>query len=175
MWTKNMKREVLPHILTRNGGTFGEHDITWCQRSRCQLTSYTCSMITMFHRGWPTKPFMKNSLSICTSNPVHWDETKELVCQSLGSGPAQAQELFTLVTHLFGTTSNCLSVQPFQLLPASNISLTWPFPHRHQHTWWPVDVTKLCHIFGCCWLSRHWAYWLCIILLFQDLRFEFPV
>ena len=58
-----------------------------------------------------------------------------LVCQSLESRPTQAQEYFTLVVRLYGTTSRCLSIQPFQLLPSRNIwrhiSLTWPFPHRH--------------------------------------------
>ena len=34
--------------------------------------------------------------------------------------PTQVQELFTLM-HLSGTTSRCLSVQPFQLLPSRNI------------------------------------------------------
>ena len=68
---------------------------------------------------------------------------------------------------LFGTTCRCLSIQPFQLLPSRNIwrhmSLTWPFPHRHLHARWPVDVTELFLRF-CCWtlirLSLHWA-WLC--------------
>ena len=66
-----------------------------------------------------------------------------------------------------GTTSRCLSVQPFQLLPSRNIwrhiSLTWPFHQRNQHTQWPVDVTEL-FLWFCCWtlvqLLRHWA-WLC--------------
>ena len=116
---------------------------------------------------------MKNSLFIFTPcllrhfHPVHWNETTIIVCQSLGSRPTQVQELFTLVPHLFGTTSRCLSIQPFQLLPLRNIwrhiSLTWPFPYRHQHAWCPVDVTELFPRF--CWwrlmrLSCHWA-WLC--------------
>ena len=52
---------------------------------------------------WNTKRFMKNSLFICTprlphlSHQVHWDQTQELVCRSLGSRPTQAQELFALV------------------------------------------------------------------------------
>ena len=92
---------------------------------------------------WPTKPFMKDSLFIftpCLSNhsyPIHWDRTKVLVCWSPGSRPTLAQELFTLVLYLFGTTSHCLSVQLFQLLPSRIIwrymSLTWPFPLRHQY------------------------------------------
>ena len=64
--------------------------------------------------------------------PSHWDQTKELVCQSLGSRPTQVQQLFTLVSLLFGTTCRCLSIQPFQLLPSRNISkrisLTGPLP-----------------------------------------------
>ena len=53
----------------------------------------------------------------CLPHPVHLDQAKELVCQSLGSRPTQTQELFTLVSHLSGTTCYCLSLQPFQLLP----------------------------------------------------------
>ena len=62
--------------------------------------------------------FMKNSLFIFTpclshhSHPFHCDQTKELVCQSLGSRPTQMLEHFTLVPLLFGTTS-LLSVGPF--------------------------------------------------------------
>ena len=41
----------------------------------------------------------------------------------------------------------CLSIQAFHLLPSRNIwrhiSLTWPFPRRHWHALWPVDVTEL--------------------------------
>ena len=88
-----------------------------------------------------------------------------IVCQSLGSRQILVQELFTLVPHLFGTTSCCLSIQPFQLLPLRNIwrhiSLTWPFPHRYRHARWPVDVTELFPRFCCwtlIWLSRHWAW-----------------
>ena len=91
--------------------------------------------------------------------PVHWDQTMIIVCQSLGSRPIIVPELFTLVPHLFGTTSCCLSVQPVQLLPSRNlwrhISLIWPFPHRYRHSPWPVDVTEVFinfaveHWFGC--------------------------
>ena len=111
-----------------------------------------------------------NSRLICTtyllpqSHPMHWDQAKELVCQSLGSRPTQAKELFTLVSRLVETSSYCLSIQPFQLPPSRNISrhisLTWPFPHRRQHTQWPIDVTELFHRFCCwtpIWLSRHCA------------------
>ena len=126
---------------------------------------------------WPTKPCVKNSLFIFTpclphhSHLVHWDQTKIIVCQSLGSRATQVQELFTLVLRLFGTTSRCLSIQPFQLLPSRNIwrhiSFTWPFPLRHRHVWWPIDVTEL-FLWFCCWtlirLSRPrawlcWGYW----------------
>ena len=67
---------------------------------------------------WPTKRFMKSTLFILTqcllhhSHLVHWDETKELVCRSLGSRRTQVQELFTLVLRLSGTTS---TVCPFSL------------------------------------------------------------
>ena len=89
---------------------------------------------------WPTKPCVKNSLFIFTPClphrflPVHWDQTTIVVRQSLGSIPILVQELFTFVPRLFGTTSHCLSVHPFQLVHLRNIwrhvSLTWPFPHR---------------------------------------------
>ena len=120
---------------------------------------------------WSIKCFMQNRLFIVTpylprhSHPVHWYQTKELVCRSLVSRPTQMQELFMRVLCLFGTTSFCLSVQPFQLLPSKNIwrhiSLTCPFPHRHRHARWPVDVYELLYRF-CCWtvigLSRQWAW-----------------
>ena len=122
---------------------------------------------------WPSKPCMKNSLFIFTPClphrflPVHWDQTMIIICQSLGSRPILVQEPFTLLPHLFGTTSHCLSVQPFQLLPLRNIwrhiSLTWPFPHRYHHSPWSVDVTELFPRFCCwtlIWLSHHWV-WLC--------------
>ena len=50
---------------------------------------------------WLTKRIMKNRLFIFTpclphhSHPFHWDQTKELVCQSVGSRTTQAQEFFT--------------------------------------------------------------------------------
>ena len=88
-----------------------------------------------------------------------------IVCQSLGSRPILVLELFTLVRHLFGTTSHCLSVQPVQLLPSRNIwrhiSLIWPVPDRYRHSPWPVDVTELFPRFCCwtlIWLSRHWSW-----------------
>ena len=50
---------------------------------------------------------MKRSLFIFSPylpyhfHPVHWDQTTIIVCQSLGSRPTQAQELFTLVPMSF--------------------------------------------------------------------------
>ena len=68
----------------------------------------------------------------------------------------KVQEVFTL----FGTTSRCLSIQPFQMLPLRNISRhisNLAFPHRYRH----ADVTELFPWF-CCWtlirLLRHWAW-----------------
>ena len=120
---------------------------------------------------WPTKPWVKHSLFIFTPYfphwflPGHWDQTMIIVCQSLGSRPILVQELFTLVPCLFGTTSHCLSVQPFPLLPLRNIwrhiSLIWPFPHRYRHSPRPVDVTEVFPRFCCwtlIWLLRHWAW-----------------
>ena len=97
-------------------------------------------------------------------HPTCWDQRKIIVCQSLGSRPTQVQGLFTLVLYLFGTSSCCLSIQPCQLLPSRNIwrhiSLSWLFPRRHRHAWWPIDVTEL-FLWFCCWtlirLSPHWA------------------
>ena len=119
------------------------------------------------------KTCVKNSLFIfppCLPHhfhPIPWDQTTIIVCPCLGSRPTQVQELFTLVPRLFGTTSRCLSAQPFQLLPLRNIwrhiSLTWPIRHRYRPAPWPVDVTELFPRV-CCWtlihLWRHWA-WLC--------------
>ena len=58
-------------------------------------------------------------------------------------------------------------VHPPQFPPSGNFSrrifLTWPFPHRHQHARWPVDIVELLHRFCCwalIWMSCHWA-WLC--------------
>ena len=113
--------------------------------------------------SWPTKLCMINSPFIFTPclshhcHPIHLDQTKVLVCSSLGSRPTQVQELFTLVPHLCGTTFRSLSVEPFQWLPSRNIwrhiSLLWPFLHRHRHARWDVDVTELFHWF-CCWTPR---------------------
>ena len=51
------------------------------------------------------------SLPFCS---LRSNKAKELVCRPLGSRPTQAQELFTFVPGLFGTTSHCLFVEPFQ-------------------------------------------------------------
>ena len=107
---------------------------------------------------------MKNRLFIFTpclphySHPVHWNQTEELVYHSLGSRPSQAQELFTLVLHLFGTTTHCLSIHLlfqslFQLLPPTKVSrrlpLTFPLSHKHQHAQWPIGTAELFPRFYC--------------------------
>ena len=140
-------------------------------RLACIVTKlpFTCSAPLLRSLQW----LPVSSLFIFTpyfphhSHPGHWDQAKELVCQSLGSIPTQTQELFPLVLCLFGTTCCCLSIKPFQLLPSRNIwrhiSLTWPFPLRHWHTRHPLDAMELFHQF-CYWtlirLSRHWV-WHC--------------
>ena len=52
----------------------------------------------------------------------------------------------------------CLSFQPLQLQSLKNfsghISLTWPFPHRHQHTRRPVDVMELLWSLDLVWRKR---------------------
>ena len=113
--------------------------------------------------AWKNQPVYLHSM-LATSLPSR-SLKSNTISLSLGSRPTQAQELFTLVLCLFGTASRCLSIQPCQFLPSRNIwrhiSLTWPFPHRHQHAQWPIDVTKL-FVWFCCWtliwLSRHWAW-----------------
>ena len=172
---------VSPTLTSRNFSVFRIDWPAWWQSHPHILTVLHCfvpfigypSNLEYCSRAvcWPTKRFMKNSLFIFTpclshhSNPIHWDQAKELVCPSLGSRPGQVQELFTLVPSLFGTACRCLSIQPFPLLPSRNIwrhiSSTWPFPHRRQHALQVVDVTELLHRFGC-WtpipLSHHWAW-----------------
>ena len=95
-----------------------------------------------------------------------------LVCWSLGSRSTLAQEVFTLMLCAFGTTSHCLVIEPFLLLPSRNIwrhiSLTWSFSHRHLYARWAADIMEL--FFRCyCWtltpLLRPWVwlhrgYWL---------------
>ena len=113
------------------------------------------------------QPLYLHSMLAASIPSCSMRSNNEIVCQSLGSRPILVLELFTLVPHLFGTTSRCLSIQPVQLLLSRNIwrhiSLIWPFPHRYLHSPWPVDVTELFHRVCCwtlIWLSRHWA-WLC--------------
>ena len=59
----------------------------------------------------------------------------------------QVRGLYTLMTLLIGTTSSYLFNQPPQLLPfkksRKRIVLAWPFPHKHQHARWPIDVIEL--------------------------------
>ena len=84
-----------------------------------------------------TKRFMKNSPFIFTpclphhSHPVHWDQTKELVCQSLGSRPTHMQELFTLAPCLLDNlllfVRSAISVATFKKHLRTHL-LTWPFP-----------------------------------------------
>ena len=102
---------------------------------------------------WLPVKFTFHSI-LATSLPSHSRRSNKGISLSvLGSRPTQAQEHFTLMPLLFRTTSRCLSVQPFQLLPSRSIwrhiSLSWPFPHRHQHTRWPIDVMELLHRFCC--------------------------
>ena len=113
---------------------------------------------------------MKNSLLIFPSylplhsHPIYWDHTKELGCQSLGSRPMQAQELFTLF--FSGTTCRCLSVlfhfsrylQEISEDTSLGLSLSLLDTRAPDK---PVDAMKLFHRF-CCWtqiqLSYHWAW-----------------
>ena len=114
---------------------------------------------------WEKQPVYLHSMLAASLPSSSLRSNNDNSLSALGSRPTQVQELFTLVLRLFGTTSHCLSVQPFQLLPLRNIwkhiSLTWPFLHRHWHVRWPVDVMEL-FLWLCCWtLNRllcHWAW-----------------
>ena len=172
---------VLPTLTSLGFTVFRTDWPAWWQSLLYLLAVFHCFVpfigcqqgLEYFFICWPTKPRVKTSVFIFTPclphhfHPVHWDQTMITVCQSLRSRPTLVQELFTLVPHLFGTIFSCLSIQPFQLLPLRNIwrhiPLSWPFPHRHGHAWWPVDITQLFPWF-CCWtlirLSCHWA-WPC--------------
>ena len=55
---------------------------------------------------------------LAASLPSHPPKSEVLVFWSQRSRPTQAQELFSCVLRLFGTTSHCLSVQP---LPSRKI------------------------------------------------------
>ena len=65
---------------------------------------------------------------------------------SLGSRPTQVQEHFTLALLLFGTTSYW---SPLNLQPSGSVSghtsLTWPFLHRYQYTWYPDGPLMWCN------------------------------
>ena len=96
---------------------------------------------------------------------VHWDQTEESLCPSLGSRPTLAQEPSAHVPLLFGTTIHYLSVQPPRLPPSEDVSKhtfsTWPFPCRHRCTLLPVDVTERLQrllIWTPIWLLRHWVW-----------------
>ena len=169
---------VLEELIRVKWQKFGRSASLWLLYS-CVLILYSLKfdwlievwLIDVFEPVIKVSSCVKNSLFIFTPccphhfHPIHWDQTTIIVCQSLGSRPAQVQELFTLVPHLFGTTSRCLSIQPIQLLPLRNIwrhiFWTWPFPHRYRHARWPVDITELFPRF-CFWtliqLSHHWAW-----------------
>ena len=73
---------------------------------------------------WPTRLFMRNNLFTFAPwmpllfHHVHWDQTEESLCPSLGLGPTLAQGLSALAPLLFGTTFHYLSVQ----LPSENVS-----------------------------------------------------
>ena len=125
-----------------------------------KVTSFTSSVLLLRRLPWLpvkcrilfktflliNKTLPENSLFIFTSclphhsHAVHWDHTKESVCQSLGSRSMQVQEHFTFVLRFAGTTIWRPSNQPVQLQPSINvsrhISMTWPFSHRHQYSQW---------------------------------------
>ena len=93
---------------------------------------------------------------------------KELVCRSLGVKTNTGARAFSLLCPrpFWSKPAAVLSHSGhFQLLPSRNISrrisLTWPFPHRHQHTRQSVDVTEQLHRFLLLnivfWLSHHWS------------------
>ena len=105
--------------------------------------------VDLRNASWQNNLFIFTPCLQFHSHPDHWDQTKTSICRSLESRPSLMQE------HLFETTTRCLFVQSFQLLPSRNI-LRLPLPYRHQHTPWPVDVTELLHRFCCLkpiWLS----------------------
>ena len=120
---------------------------------------------------WPTRLFMRNSpFPFAPWLPflfhhVHWDQTEESLCPSLGSRPTLAQGPSAHVPLLFGTTFHYLCVQPPRLPPSEDVSKhtfsTWPSPRRHRCALLPVDVAerlqRLC-IWTPIWLLRHWAW-----------------
>ena len=98
---------------------------------------------------WPTRLFKRNSPFTFAPwlpflfHQVHWDQTEESLCPSLGSRSTLAQGPSAHVPLLFGTTFHYLSVQPPQLSPSEDVSehtcSTWPFPPK----------TPVCHTV--CW------------------------
>ena len=59
------------------------------------------------------------------------------------------------------TQSAITAVVTATLIDIFDLAFIWPFPHRHRHSPWPVDVTELFPLFCCwtlIWLSRHWAW-----------------
>ena len=93
---------------------------------------------------------------------------------SLPSRPLRSNKGISLLVPRVKTKTDLLafhSCAPLNNLPLSVrsaiskcISLTRPFIHRPQHTWWPTDVTQPLYRF-CCWtlilLLRHWAWQHC--------------
>ena len=79
---------------------------------------------------WLVSMFLFSSRSLISNND------NSLSVPRVKSNTGQAQEVFTLAPRLFGTTSCCPSVQPFQLLPSRNTS---------RHIFWldlcPVDTS----------------------------------
>ena len=72
---------------------------------------------------------------------------------------------FQFSSSIFLCICHYQAVQPLHFPPSGNVSrhifLTWPFPHRHRHARWPVDIVELLHRFCCwalIWIMRHWAW-----------------
>ena len=115
---------------------------------------------------WCMPSSWKSALHACHITLIPFTEIKQSISLSVPrvKPNACAKALHFCAPSLWNNC-RCLSVQPFQLLPPrsiwKHISLAWPFPYRHQHARWLVDVTKLFHRF-CCWtpiqLLRHWVW-----------------
>ena len=118
---------VCSHLDYCNSLLYGIADIDTIRLQRVQnqlarlMTMspiFTCSIPLLRSLHWLTvrfrKPVKINLLTYKT-------QTMLIVCQSLASRPILVLQLFTLVPHLFGTTSRCLSVQPVQLVRSRNI------------------------------------------------------
>ena len=106
------------------------------------------------------QPFYLHSMLAASLPSCSLRSSMIIVFQSLGWRPTQVQELFTLVPHLFGTTSCCRCVQPIQLLPLRNV-----WRHLFDLAFSPIDtgmpdgllMLRNCfidfaveHWFGCC-------------------------